>query len=98
MSYYRVLVDGVGIYEAVDRDCPKDHPCRENKPDGSWVPKVGEKYPGAFSFWTEYGWKRYQESGLFDWHKAIVKGNVSVQEITEKPDNVLYEDEFQLIV
>jgi GrpB-like predicted nucleotidyltransferase (UPF0157 family) len=97
-SWYRVTVDGVGIYEAVDRDCPRDSDCRKNKPDGGWLPKEGPKYPSAISYWSEYGWKKYQESGLFDWHKSVVKGTVEVEKCEDKPESILYEDEYQIIV
>lgn len=98
MSWYRVTVNGVGIYEAVDRDCPRDDIRRQNKPDGGWLPKVGARYPGAISYWTEFGWKTYNGSGLFAWHTSVVMGEVSVEILDEKPQQVLYEDEYQMIV
>ena len=98
MSWYRVTVNNIGIYEAVDRDCSRDDIRRQNKPDGSWLPKVGSQYPGAISYWTEFGWKIYNESGLFDWHKSVAAGEVSVERLEEKPVNVLYEDAYQVIV
>ncbi len=98
MSWYRVTASGVGIYEAVDHDCPRDDVRRQNKPDGSWLPKIGAKYSGAISYWTEFGWKIYNESGLFGWHVSVVAGEVRVQQLDEKPRDTLYEDEYQLIV
>jgi hypothetical protein len=98
MKWYRVTVDDVGIYEAVDRDCPRYSDCRNSKPDGSWLQKVGSKYPGAISYWTECGWKKYNDSGLYDWHKSVVKGEVRIESVIDKPENVLYEDEYQIIV
>lgn len=98
MPFYRVTVDGVGIYEAVDRDCSKGDPRRVNKPDGSWLPKKGLDYPGAISYWTEAGWKKYQESGLYDWHKSVVDGPVTVETLAEKPQTVFHEDDLQIIV
>jgi hypothetical protein len=95
--YYRVLADEIGIYEAVERDCPKEDQRRKNKPDGSWLPKVGPKYPGAISFWTEKGWEKYKQSGLFDWHKSVVKGKVEIVKV-QSFEKVLFEDEFQIIV
>lgn len=98
MIFYRVKVGDIGIYEAVDRDCPKGDPRRENKPDGGWLPKKGIDFPGAISYWTEYGWKQYRDSGLFDWHASVVNGEVTVEKLEERPKEVLYEDEFQIIV
>lgn len=98
MAYYRVTVDGIGIYAAVDRDCPRGSDCREDKPDGGWLPKEGPKYPGAISYWTEFGWEKYNDSGLFSWHKSVVKGNVNIETQEEKPDDILHEDEYQIIV
>lgn len=98
MAWYRVTVDGVGIYEAADRDCLRDDVRRQNKPDGSWLPKVGARYPRAISYWTEFGWKTYNESGLFDWHKSVVTGEIFVKRLDEKPKDVLHEDVYQLIV
>jgi len=97
-AFYRVTVEGKGIYEAVDRYCPENDPRRKNKPDGSWLPKVGMKYPGAISFWTEDGWKKYQESGLFDWHKSVCGIKAEVQRITKLPGEVVYQDTLQVIV
>lgn len=97
MPWYRATVDSIGIYEAVERDCSRDDIRRQTKPDGGWLPRVGTKYPGAISYWTEFGWKVYSESGLFDWHKSVVNGEVRVERWYEKPGNVLYEDEYQVI-
>lgn len=97
MEYYRFIVTGRGIYEAVDQDCPKGDLRRSNKPDGSWLPKEGPKYPGAISFWTGYGLKKYFDSGLLKWHASVIKGNVEVV-VVEKPEKILYEDEYQIIL
>lgn len=94
--FYRIIVDGVGIYEAVDRDCPKDDPRRENKPDGSWLPKKGLDHPGAISFWTAYGLKRYRESGLMDWHASVISGRVEIVSI-DRPKEIISEDKYQII-
>jgi hypothetical protein len=95
--YYRVTVNGIGIYEAVQKNCPKEDNRKINKPDGSWLNKVGENYPGTISFWTEKGWKKYNSSGLFGWHKSVVNGKVKVIK-TQILKNIVYEDEFQVIV
>lgn len=96
-KFYRVVVGDVGIYEAVDRDCSQGDPRRASKPDGSWLPKMGKNYPGAISYWSEYGFQKYKESGLMGWHASVVHGTVEVIEIS-RPADVLYEDEFQIIV
>lgn len=96
-KFYRVTCDGIGIYEAVDKYCKKEDERRKNKPDGSWLPKVGVDFPGKVSFWTEKGFKKYQESGLFDWHKSVVEGEIKIIEINHKPENILYEDDYQII-
>ncbi len=96
-KFYRVTAGGVGIYEAVDRDCPKDDPRRADKPDGSWLPKKGVDFPGAVSYWSQYGFDKYRESGLMDWHTSVVKDGVEVAEISRPPE-VLYEDEYQIII
>ncbi len=98
MKFYRVKVGDIGIYEAADRDCPKGDPRRVNKPDGGWLPKKGIAFPGAISYWTEHGWKTYQDSGLYEWHKSVVNGEVTIEQINERPKGVLYEDEYQVIV
>jgi len=97
MEYYRFIANGRGIYETVDKDCPKDDPRRLNKPDGSWLPKKGTDYPGAISFWTDFGVKKYFDSGLLNWHMSVIEGNVEVV-IIEKPEKILYEDEYQIIL
>lgn len=94
--FYRFFVGNKGIYEAVDRDCPKNDPRRGHKPDGSWLPKKGLDYPGAISFWSEHGLKRYQESGLMDWHRSVVGDEVQII-IIRRPNKVLHEDEYQII-
>lgn len=94
---YRVTSDGVGIYEAVEKLCPKDDPRRVDKPDGSWLSKKGKDFPDGVSFWTEKGLDKYKESGLYDWHKMIVGDKVGLEEI-KRPVDVLYEDEYQVII
>ena len=96
-KFHRIVVSNKGIYEAVDCDCPKNDVRRKSKPDGSWLPKKGQDYPGAISFWSEYGFKKYLESGLMDWHRSMVKGSVEIITI-DKPNNILHEDEYQIIV
>jgi hypothetical protein len=93
---YRFVVGEVGIYAAVDRDCPRDDIRREAKPDGSWLPKRGADFPGAVSLWKEYGLKRYIGSGLAEWHASVVKSPVHVL-VAESLENALYEDEYQVI-
>ena len=97
MKLYRFQVGDIGIYEAVDRDCPRDDKRRASKPDGSWLPKIGNNYPGAISFWKEFGRNKYEESGLKTWHKTVVLGEVQVIERSLEQIEVLYEDEFQVI-
>jgi len=96
MEYYRFITNGRGIYEAVDQDCSKDDPRRLNKPDGSWLPKKGLDYPGAISFWTDFGVKKYFDSGLLNWHKSAIKGNIEVM-VMARPTEILYDDEYQII-
>ncbi|MEX0917020.1 MAG: hypothetical protein WDZ90_00630 [Candidatus Paceibacterota bacterium] len=96
-KFFRITVNGKGIYEAVEQDCLKDDPRREGKPDGSWLKKVGQDFPGAVSYWTQKGLERYKESGLFDWHKSVINGAVTIEEVDKKPKDVLYEDEYQVI-
>ncbi|MCP4914434.1 MAG: cupin domain-containing protein [Oligoflexia bacterium] len=94
---YRFTCDDIGIYEAVEKYCPRDDMRREFKPDGSWLPKIGKSYEGAISFWKEEGLNKYAVSGLKDWHNSVVKG-VTKLIIAELPENFLYEDDFQIIV
>ncbi len=96
-KFTRVTVGGIGIYEAVDRDCPKDDPRRAAKPNGSWLPKKGLDFPDGISYWSDYGLKVYRESGLMDWHAAVVMGKVEETTI-DRPASILYEDEYQIIV
>jgi len=96
MEYYRFITDGMGIYEAVDQNCRKDDPRRLNKPDGSWLAKKGTDYSGAISFWTNFRVKKYFDSGLLDWHRSVIKGDVEVV-VMDRPTEILYEDEYQII-
>jgi hypothetical protein len=97
MKLYRLQVGEIGIYEAVDRDCPRDDKRRQSKPDGSWLPKVGTKYPEAISFWKEFGLRKYTESGLRAWHESVVVGKVQIIETNRAAIEILYEDELQVI-
>ena len=91
------MVGTLGIYDAVERDCPRGDPRRFNKPDGSWLAKAGPKYPGAVSYWSEHGLRRYITSGLCAWHARVVDAPVEVT-VIEKPERTLYEDEYQVII
>lgn len=94
--YFRFVVGDIGIYEAVDRDCPRSDLRRTMKPDGAWLPRVGEKYPGAVSFWTKFGLEKYLNSGLQEWHRSVAGEPVSVL-VAESVGSNLYEDEYQVI-
>ncbi len=96
MEYYRFITSSVGIYEAIQSGVAMNDSRRLNKPDGSWLPKKGLDYPGAISFWTDYGLKKYSGSGLLNWHKSVIKGNIEVV-IIDRPAEILYEDEYQII-
>lgn len=93
---YRFVCSDAGIYEAVEKYCPKNDERRLAKPDGSWLPKVGEEYPGAISFWTEKGLNKYKNSGLRDWHYSVVNGQAKLL-IAEKPESCRYQDDYQVI-
>ena len=95
--FYRVTSNGVGIYQRVDELCPKDSPLRHSKPDGGWLPRAGEKYSDTSSWFTEYGYKKYVESGLAEWHKEVVGGVVEVTE-TQQLQEAIYQDEYQVLV
>lgn len=96
MNLFRFTLNSKGIYEELDKQVPRDSDLRSSKPDGTWLPKVGEKYPGAISFFTKAGLKQYADSGLKDWHYSVVEGKASML-LAERPDSPLYEDEFQVI-
>lgn len=96
MAYYRFISNNLGIYEAVENDCPQTDARRINKPDGSWLPRVGTKYPGAISYWTEFGLTKYCESGLIKWHNSVVNSPVEIL-IAKTPSSILYSDEYQII-
>lgn len=88
---------GLGIYEAVERDCPRNDSRRARKPDGAWLAKIGPRFPGAVSFWTRQGLRTYLESGLLHWHRRVVANPVRVLEL-RRPGRVLYEDVHQVIL
>ena len=92
IKYYRLISKKRGIYEAEDKDCPKGNVKRETKPDGSWLKKVGTQFPGAISFWTKKGCKKYSSSGLLQWHCSVVKKPLEVI-IIKKPKEILYKDQ-----
>ena len=93
---FRFVSGGLGIYEAVERDCPRGDSRRECKPDGSWLPKVGKSYPEAVSYWTEKGLWKYIRSGLQHWHRIVVNSPVEIIEAS-LIGNAHYRDEFQVI-
>ena len=83
------------MYAAVERYCPGSDVRRKDKPDGSWLPKVGKDYPGAVSFWTERGLERYIGSGLLGWHAAVVRGAIEVCVVDSL--RAFYRDPYQAI-
>jgi ADP-ribose pyrophosphatase YjhB (NUDIX family) len=96
MNLYRFESGKVGVYEAVERDCPRSDLRRSHKPDGSWLPRVGEKFPGAISFWTEYGLEKYLHSGLQEWHRSVLSEPLKVL-TANFSGNPIYHDDFQII-
>jgi hypothetical protein len=95
-EYYRVVCENIGITEAVKRDCERGNPARLEKPDGSWLPRLGNRYPGAISLWTKDGMDKYYQSGLLEWQASVVKGQVYVV-VIDRPGKVLYRDDYQII-
>ena len=95
-NYFRIVSGTAGIFEVVDRDCPSDDPRRSEKPDGAWLPKVGLRFEGAISFWTETGLNRYMECGLFRWHASVVRDRPSVL-CASIQGPALYSDPYQVI-
>jgi len=99
MKVYRVEFNHIGIYNAVEKYCPGDDERRKDKPDGSWLPRVGEKYLQAKSFWTEKGFKKYQEFGLMDWHQSVLPKGQKIKTLKIKlSKQILYQDKYQVIV
>jgi hypothetical protein len=96
MKYYRCTVHNTGIYEIIQNKIAKDDPRRLHKPDGSWLPKKGMDYPGAISAWTDFGFQKYIDSGLLDWHTSLIKEDMTVM-IIEQPKEILYKDTYQII-
>ena len=95
--FYRLVSGDIGIFEAVDEDCPQDDPRRKKKPSGAWLDKSENNFGDAISFWTEGGLRRYAKSRLLEWHASVVAEKITVI-IIKKPSKVLYEDKFQIVV
>jgi 8-oxo-dGTP pyrophosphatase MutT (NUDIX family) len=96
MTLFRFVAGELGIYAAVDRDCLKSDPRRFVKPDGSWLKKVGTDFPGAISYWTEAGLEKYIQSGLQDWHRAVVREDYAIL-LASEPEHFFYKDEYQVL-
>jgi len=96
MRLFRFECDGLGIYEAVDKFCPRDDTRRSKKPDGSWLPKAGPAHSGAISFWKPLGLQKYENSGLKGWHESVVP-SVELRVADTEELDVLYEDQFQVV-
>ena len=97
MNFFRFKSLGLGIYEAIEKNCPPLDSRRSGKPDGSWLPKVGGLFPNSISFWTEYGLDQYNKSGLETWHLKILRENVDVLILNQVPKTIYYKDKFQII-
>ena len=95
--YYRVTAEGKGIYEYIESLGAEDIN-RIHKPDGSWLHKAGLDHPDSVSYWTELGWKMYNDCGLRNWHSEVVKGIDKVETISVLPGEIEYQDEFQVLV
>ena len=80
----------------MDLDCPRTDERRKHKPDGSWLPRVGESFPGAISFWTEYGLRQYFQSGLCERHISVITKPVEVL-LAINQKGILYQDAYQII-
>ena len=96
MVFYRFESNGMGIYKAVDIQCPQNDKRRLIKPDGAWLPKIEASYPKSISFWTELGLEKYLNSGLQEWHRSVVRGPLTIIK-SNNPSRIFYEDEFQII-
>ncbi|MCB0355685.1 MAG: hypothetical protein KDD40_01690 [Bdellovibrionales bacterium] len=45
----------------------------------------------------EYGLKKYEDSGLREWHESVVNDTVKIYEQEIDQLHLLYEEEFQVI-
>lgn len=93
---YRIESDGLGIYAAVERDCPRSDSRRTAKPDGAWLPRVGADHPGGVSYFTETGLAKYWGSGLMGWHTSVVAAPPAIVTATLIGAH-RYRDRFQVI-
>lgn len=96
-SCYRfTTVSGTGVFEAVQRDCPKEDPRWKVAPDESWHTPIGEPFPGCQSWWTEDGMREYVLSGLQDWHRSVVAEPIQVT-VARINNGAKYTDGVQII-
>ena len=96
-KYYRVVVNGKGISQAVDELCPRGDPRRYTIPPHLWLAQVTQKYPNGTSYWTEEGIRKYKDSGLLDWHLSFIKDGQVVVLVAEKPKRIFYQDDYRVI-
>lgn len=83
---------GQGIYEAVHLKDPEQH--EQLIPEYSWLPNPDINMKGTVSHFTPRGKHEYRKRHAKK-HRKIV-GSVK-KELSDRPDQPLYEDEFQVI-
>lgn len=95
--YFKVLALRNGMpldmFQAVnDVDPEKKDPRQGSKPDDAWMTTANQ--PNTDAYWTSSGLKKYFDSGLFDWHRAMLGDDVAIM-IAKKIENAKHSDEYR---
>lgn len=83
-----------GVIDEIDPE--RKDPRRVSKPDESWYQGV-RSFPGAEYYWTTPGLKKYMDSGLFDYHRALTDADLAIL-ISKKINNPSWKSEHRYIV
>ena len=97
--YYRVSVNGIGIYQALKMKVGwYDFKEIIKSPNIKWLPSPPSYYSDNYSFFTSYGFSVFKQRTLPIMLKYFKPEEIKIEENIGYPGKLVYKDRFQVIV
>ena len=97
--YYRITYNGEGIFNAL-KNIVDAHTWKDllNNDKINWLPKPPEYSSKNISYFTKEGYKSFEQKTLPIICEYLDKKNIKINTYNEIYNNILYTDEYQIVV
>ena len=97
-KYYRITYNGEGIYNALKKCIALEKWQELLKSEKiNWLPKPPSYAESNKSYFTEKGYDKFKELVLPIVYEHLDNKNIQIEKV-ENISNVIYEDEFQVVI